>query len=403
MLTPDYLLRIAEESEKISEEIHQYIIMKIIQRMMIRIGRGERFLLSATDKWQLQTLQEAGYLLEDIQEELAKKTKLQATAIREAFEDAGVTNLQFEDSIYEKAGIPVTPLLQSPDILRIMQTSYEMTLGELENFTRTTVAQSQQTFIQACDRAYTLTASGATSYTEAVREAVETVAKQGVKVVYPSGRSDTIETATLRAVRTGISQMSGQLTNERLKETGWDTILVSAHLGARYGDGGENYTNHFWWQGKFYSLSGNDKRYPPFSVCGFGDVQGIHGANCRHSHGAGDGEFNPFKNFDSEENRKAYDLQQKQRAMERRIRKTKQQCIAWKSAVDHAKDEKVKFETDLQYQKKANLLKKQTLAYNEFCEHNGLKRQADRIQVARFDRKQAAAAREASRRYENAN
>ena len=33
---------------------------------------------------------------------------------------------------------------------------------------------------------------------------------------------------------------------------------VSAHLGARTGDGGENHTNHFWWQGKFYRLDDED-------------------------------------------------------------------------------------------------------------------------------------------------
>lgn len=39
---------------------------------------------------------------------------------------------------------------------------------------------------------------------------------------------------------------------------GWKIVLVSAHLGARTGDGGENFTNHFWWQGKFYRLDDED-------------------------------------------------------------------------------------------------------------------------------------------------
>ena len=49
---------------------------------MLRIGRGEDYLLTATDKWQIQTLQEAGYLLEDIQQEIAKYTKLQQEEIK---------------------------------------------------------------------------------------------------------------------------------------------------------------------------------------------------------------------------------------------------------------------------------------------------------------------------------
>ena len=60
--------------------------------------------------------------------------------------------------------------------------------------------------------------------------------------------------------------MAGEITDARMDEMNWDIILTSAHLGARIGDGGDNLTNHYWWQGKFYSKSGNDPRFPPFSV-----------------------------------------------------------------------------------------------------------------------------------------
>jgi len=45
------------------------------------------------------------------------------------------------------------------------------------------------------------------------------------------------------------------------------------------------------------------------------------------------------------------------------------------------------------------LLQKQNKAYNDYCEKNGLKKLRDRIDVARWDRKQAAAARGAAKRY----
>jgi len=37
------------------------------------------------------------------------------------------------------------------------------------------------------------------------------------------------------------------------------------------------------WQGKIYSISGKSNKYPPFSVCGYGEADGICGVNCRHS------------------------------------------------------------------------------------------------------------------------
>lgn len=401
MLTPDYLLRISEGAEEIAEQLHQEIVNRIIERIMHRIGCGDEHILTATDKWQLEVLQDAGYLLKDIQEEIATKTKLQQKEIKEAMEDAGVTTLNYDDAIYRAAGLSPVPLWESPYMTRLMQRNYEATLGEWNNFTRTTAEASQQVFIKAMDKAYNLTSSGTVSYTQAAREAVEEIAGNGVEVVYPSGHKDTIETATLRAVRTGISRMSGQITDARMEEMSWDIILVSSHLGARVTNK-KDFTNHSWWQGKFYSKSGKDERFPPFSVCGMGDVQGIHGANCRHSHGPGDGENNPFEQYDSEENWKAYELQQRQRTLERRIRKTKREVMGMKAAVDGAQDEKLRYELDLQYQKKAALLQKQNEDYKIFCEENNLKQLSDRIQIAKWDRQQAAAARGAAQRYNNA-
>lgn len=398
MLSPDYLLRISEGAEEIAEELHTDILNRIIERVMIRIGRGDSYLLTAQDKWQLQVLTDAGYLLEDIQAEIAQCVGLMQTEIAEAMEDAGVTAVEYDNAVYQAAGLSPKPLNQSPSLIRIMQRNYEATLGEWTNFTGTIAGAAQQSFIRACDKAYQLAMSGMISYSQAVKEALDTLVADGVTVTYPSGHTDTIETATLRAVRTGISQASGQITDARMEEMDWDIILVSSHMGARPGDGAEDFKNHAWWQGRFYSKSGNDKRFPPWSVCGMGNVQGIHGANCRHSHGPGDGEHNPYEQYDTEDNRKAYELQRRQRTLERRIRDTKRQTMNWKIARDNATDDAVKADLDFQYQRKAALLQNQNKAYNDFCKENGLKKRSDRISIAKWDRQQAAAARGAASR-----
>lgn len=414
MLSPEYLLRISEGAEEIAEQLHSEIVNRIIERIMVRIGRGDDYLLTATDKWNLDVLQDAGYLLKDIQKEIAKATKLQEKEIKAAFKDAGVKALEYDDNIYRAAGLSPTPLTQSPHLMRLMQRNYEATLGEWKNFTRTTAKASQQTFIRAMDKAYTLTTSGTISYTQAVREAIKEVSVEGVTVTYPSGRVDTIETATLRAVRTGVSQATAQIQLARMKEMGNLLAITSSHLGAR--------PSHEFWQGRIFYVDWNkmDKIYPlseiptPSKVdevlkakypdfvesTGIGEVDGLCGANCRHSFSCHyEGQNNPFEKYDSEENKKVYELSQKQRAMERRIRKTKREVMARKAAVDNATDKKTKFELDLEYQKKAALLKKQNQAYNDFCEKNNLKRLPDRLETAKWDRQQAAEARGAAQRY----
>lgn len=250
MLDPNYLLHISEGAENIAEQLHTEILKRIVNRVMLRIGRGDDYLLTSQDKWQIENLQQAGYLIEDIQKEIAKATKLQQEEIKEAMEDAGIKALEYDDKIYRDVGLSPVPLTQSPELIRLMQRNYELTINTWKNFTDTFALASQQLFISECDKAYMLVASGALSYTQAVREAINRIVTDGVVVKYPSGVETSIEAATLRCVRTGISQMTAQVQLARAKEMGVDLCIVSSHLGAR--------PSHAEWQGKIYSMDWNE-------------------------------------------------------------------------------------------------------------------------------------------------
>lgn len=407
MLEPAYLQRIAEGAEEIAADLHSYILRKIVERMMIRIGRGDEYLFTSADRWQIEIMQDSGALMEEIIPEIAKRTKLQQKEIKEAMEEAGIKAVEADDKIYEAAGLSPLPLMGSPELIRLMQRNYEATIGEWSNYTRTTADAAQKLFVNSCDTAYHKVTSGAVSYTQAVREAVDEVVSSGVYVNYTNAETgkihrDTIETATARAVRTGVGQATGAISLERMKEMEWDIILVSAHLGARTGDGGENPGNHMWWQGKFYSRSGKDKRFPPFSVTGYGTGEGLCGWNCRHSFGSGDGENNPYTGIRTKESEKIEKLEQRQRTLERRIRKTKRIVSGMQTAVEACKDPQAKAALQMELDRKSYLLQRQNAAYNQFCDDNDLRPLADRLRIARWGREQAAKARGAARRYQNA-
>ena len=303
--------------------------------------------------------------------------------------------LQYDDALYEVAGLSPPPIRQSPYITRLMQSTYEQTMGEWRNATATTAEAAQITFVNACDKAYYQVMSGAMAANQAVKEAVDTVVSSGVTVTYPTGHQDTIETATARAVRTGISQGAARIQLARMKEMGIDLVLVSSHLGAR--------PEHALWQGKVYSLGGEYKgQYPDFEQStGFGTVTGLCGANCRHSFNAWfPGMENPWKQYDTEENRKEYEKEQRQRAMERKIRKTKREVMGYREAMEDAKDESLRGDLEKEYQRRALRLQQQNAAYHEYCKENGLKKQSDRISIAQWDRQQAAQATAAARKRE---
>lgn len=403
MLDPHYLQQIADGAEQIASELHEYIIRQIVDRMMIRIGRGDDYLLTSSDRWRIQVLQDAGYLLEDITAELAKYTKRQEKEIKAAMEEAGIKALEYDHKIYEAAGLSPMPLTQSPALIRLMERNYRATLGEWNNYTRTTAQAAQRLFLNECDLAYSKVLSGAVSYSQAVREAIENVASGGVYVHYPTGRRDTIETATARAVRTGIAQAAGDISIKRMEEMDWDVILVSAHIGARTGDGGQNPGNHLWWQGQFYSRTGRDKRFPNFyEHTGYGTGEGLCGWNCRHSFGSGDGVNNPYKDIQTADNVRMEKLEQRQRALERRVRKTKREVMGLQEAVEKCQDEAAKFELQQALDRKSYLLSRQNKAYSDFCKQNDLRPLNERLQIAKWSREQAAKARGAARRYQNA-
>lgn len=394
MLDPTYLLHATEPAEEIAEALHQDILNRIIERIIARFERGDDYILTAIDKWQIQTLQEAGFLLNDIQKEIAKATGKMQKEIAEAMEDAGVKALDYDDAIYRAAGLDPVPLVQSPHLISVMQRDYEKTLGEWKNFTGTTANAAQQQFIAACDKAYHQALTGMISPSKAVKEALGEIIENGVYVKYPTGHTDTIETATARAVRTGISQASAEIQLARMDEFGVDLVIVSSHLGAR--------PEHQAWQGKIYSRSGKSKKYPDFKKStDYGSVTGLCGANCRHNFSPYfEGDDNPFEQYDAKENKKQYEIEQRQRLMERRIRDTKRKTMGWKESMDAEKDPVKKAEFEKEYQKKAALLQKQNKAYNEFCEKTGQKKRSDRISIAKWDRKQAAAARAAAKKKE---
>lgn len=405
MLDPEYLLKVSEGAENIAASLHEYIITQIVDRMMLRIGKGRDYLFTASDRWRIQILQDAGYLYSDIIKEIAAYTGKQRKEIKLAMEEAGIKAIEKDDKIYEAAGLSPIPLEQSPVLIRLMERNMEATMGEWKNYTRTTAEAAQSLFLNECDNAYNKVMSGATAYTQAVREAVESVAANGVTVEYPSGHKDTIETAVARAVRTGISQAAAQISVKRMDEMDWDIVLVSAHVGARTGDGQKNAANHHWWQGKFYTRTGKDTRFPPLSVTGYGTGEGLCGWNCRHSLGPGDGVNNPYTSLtqdDDEDAGKLEKLEKRQRELERRIRKTKRAVLAMQHAVDQCKDEPACFELQLGLDKKSYLLQKQNDGYKEFCKINNLRPLSERLQIAKWGREQAAKARGAAKRYEAA-
>ena len=124
--------------------------------------------------------------------------------------------------------------------------------------------------------------SGVYDYNTMIRKAVRELTESGLRAVdYYTEQGDgsmkihtnRVEVAARRALMTGFNQVVAKATEENAEQLGADHFEVTYHRGAR--------PTHQPWQGRVYT------REQLVTVCGYGDVTGLKGANCYH-------DFHPF-------------------------------------------------------------------------------------------------------------
>lgn len=184
-----------------------------------------------------------------------------------------------------------------------------------------------------------------------------------------------------------LQKAGERFTDALADEMGCDLVEVSAHFGAR--------PEHEAWQGKVYSRSGTNPKYPNFyEATGYGTGAGLGGWNCRHS-------YYPFfedseRAYSQEElteygSRKVtyndtempeYDATQKQRSMERHIRATKRELAGYDAGIKYTDDDSLKEDLQTAFNRKSVLLKKQEAALKGFTTQTGLRRDRSREQVS---------------------
>lgn len=414
MLKPEYFNDKADRMIELYRQLEDYIFKDIAYRLLKSqsvSGTADRLI------WKLEQMGESRA---EIMNKLSKLTGLSKRELKELLQDAVITSWNDDLSTFNQIGINIVNPLENQAVMSVMNAEYQKCQGELNNLTRTTMNQAQVDLTRMLDEAEMRVASGVQSYSSAVCEILDNYAKKGMVVEYPTGTHRSLEAAVRCCVVTSMNKTSAQITNQYILEGGIEYVLVSAHLGARIQQPGQPYlAGHENWQGKVYRIRGSEPGYPnllemtgyDIGENGAGKVVnplGLHGYNCRHSHQPWDKALkNPYvdengkSTIDTEESRKLYQNQQKQRAMERSIRATKRRLLMKQQEIDLVAETDVKEILQNDYDKLAYKLREQNKAYNEFCTENDLQKQSDRLKVAGYKREQAAKARGRARAFEN--
>ena len=392
-MTPDELVKATDGVELKISELNQKIIDKIVEHLLLRFEKTGQVVFSPTDEYSIKTLRRAGVTQADILAEIQKATPGIQKEVKKAFKQAAtnIGRVKVNKRIQETLNNPIPEGTNetgtaSEKIIdgrinekelsarqkELLEDVYSRTKNEINKIYEGVARSGSNEFQDACNEAARMVRGGMGPQ-KAVREAIKKVAKDGTYIQYPSGHKDTIEVAVLRAVRTGVNQANAKLVLDLAEATGQDLVLVSSHEDAR--------PAHQEWQGKIYSLSGKSKKYPEFrSATGFGTVQGLCGANCRHTFTIYYPGFskNPYKRNNKKSNKKKYDYTQEQRKRERDIRKQKRIIDALEKAKAETNDPELKRELQAEIDAQKAKLREKKQAYNDFCEKHGLKKQAIR-------------------------
>lgn len=372
--------RMGLQAEKIWREAERRIMEDVIRRIR---KTGE---ITSTADYQINRLIEMGKSREEVEriikealgatwpemfEMYDKVAEWEYVRNREIYEQVNDDFLTPEDNKWLRQ-ITEAARKQTKDTLVNMAQSYGFSVLMAGKRVFTPFAEYYQKYV---DTAIQDVVTGGTDYNSAIRKVVTQMTNSGLRVVdYASGHTNRADVAARRAVLTGVNQITAQVSEHNAEKLDTEYFEVSWHPCAR--------PDHQTWQGRVFS------KKELGTVCGYGTVTGLCGANCRHT-------FHPFipgvserlypDDWLEEQNKReaqtkewngkqlnAYEQTQQQRKMETAMRAQRQKIRLLEEAGADKDDimlEKAKYQGQLneykQFSKKMGLVEQRERIYQD--------------------------------------
>jgi DNA-binding transcriptional MerR regulator len=285
---PEVLDALPEELAELFRSLEDTLLDEICSRLKLADQLNE---VTVQD---IRALRSHGLDLKEIKKAIRKTAGISEKKLKELLDDVVERNQKYYTDL-----IDLTHITKPETLVSIEDTwaIYEQTKQTMRNLTRSmgflvdagrTMLPPAKAYQWALDNATMQIQSGAISYNQAIKSAVQQLAG-GLKVGnYESGHVDHIDVAVRRAVMTGVNQICDQYTNQSAEYLETRYFEVSAHSGARDKPGASPWSSHKDWQGKVYYQSESGEPDPLglyddlVETTGYGYVDGLTGANCKH-------------------------------------------------------------------------------------------------------------------------
>lgn len=374
----NYKKQLSGQIEKHFLDLEQMILEDIVRRIK-KAGK-----ITSTADWQINRLQIIGYSSEDIEKMIKTTLNLSYPEVFELYDKVIDWEYVRNKDIYEQVNAEYIPYEDNKELQQLTDGFIQQSNDEFRDITQsmgfyvdygngklvmTPLSDIYQGYL---DKAITGVVYGAFDYNTMIRKVVTQLTNSGLRSIdYASGWHSRVDVAARRAVMTGISQLTGKITEMNAEKLGTEHFEIAWHAGAR--------PSHAVWQGKVWS------KKELVTVCGLGTVTGLLGANCYHEYYPfvkGVSERNWSDSWLVEQNRKEsipktfngkeytlYEAKQKQRKMETAMRAQREKAVLLKQGGADPDDvmlAKAKYQGQLG-------------EYTRFCKRMGLHQERERI------------------------
>lgn len=339
---------IIQEAIKPIITLYQQIEIDLVLKLANHFNINQEF--SNASYWYLKKLEDMGGFNNEVIKLLETYTGKTKEELLKAMKEISINSIPIDQlNIAKEKNELLNPQLikESTVIQNIIKHSYNEVEKSFIQLNKTIAESVRNQYKDIITKAYIETSGGFKSLNETLLESMDSLGDKGITLIsYETKagiRNYNIEGLVRRDLLMATRGLASKVNEEVIKESGNHIVRVSHHFGARTGDGGENYTNHAWWQEKQFfcwnydgKATEEEKKLPDFKEhCNYGDVQGIVGINCKHFFTVWYGSLEKDKlDFTYEENEEQYKKTQQQRYLENGVRKWKRKQVIAKKVQD---------------------------------------------------------------------
>ena len=216
----DYKKQLSSQIEKYYLDLEQMILEDIVRRIK-KAGK-----ITSTADWQINRLKIIGYSSEDIEKMIKGTLNLSYPEVFELYDKVIDWEYVRNKDIYEQVNAEFIPYEENEELQRLTDGLIQQSNEELRNITQsmgfyvdygngklvmTPLADVYQKYL---DQAIMGVVYGTFDYNTMIRKVVTQLTNSGLRTIdYASGWHSRVDVAARRAVMTGVSQLTGKISD----------------------------------------------------------------------------------------------------------------------------------------------------------------------------------------------